>query len=422
MAAVFGGGAFATWVAIAPKSTFPMVLIYIFAGIGAVALYMCFATTYGLWPTSRPIALPSTAAAEPPVDKPDIGPAIVPDSSDGANGPSLTAAPTASESAVRTGGVQAVPSTSNPRQSGPSPAIAKRPELDGPTAPIERSDRRWHWLRAVLVTVVVLAVGAVGAVALWANYASGPSSLTVSKSFTFEQEPGQLTVTRHWTLKGNRGSVFTETAEVSSSSGTALPFEDPIPAAIASKLGAVHFRPDPSRLITTARAALWEVPAHRTVVFHYWAAVPPAGATQGRLDGWLKNLRKQLASLNLVYLNSLSMLGIKSPSHRIAIDHSMTLKLIGVLFNGKQAPKATLAKAKWHTSNGRVTLVFTGSVARIIGKSAGPVHVTAEIGSIHVSIRITVYSSYGGGPSSGASPSQQHPSPHGSSSPYKIGP
>jgi hypothetical protein len=364
LATVFGGGAIATWLgATAPKATFPILPTYIFATIGAIALYMYLATISGWWPTARPIASPSTATADLPTDNHDINAARTPDSS-------------------------------------------------------KRSDRHWRRLRlGVLVTMVVV----VGAVALWANYASGPSSLTVSKSFTFDQEPGQLTVTRHWTLKGNGGSVFTETAEVSSSSGTALPFEDPIPAAIAAKLGSVHFSPDPSRLITTARAALWEVPAHRTVVFHYWAAVPPAGATQGRLDGWLKNLRKQLASLNLAYLNSLFMLAVKSPPHRIAIDQSVTLKLIGVLFNGKQASKATLAKAKWHTSNGRVTLVFAGSVARIIGKSTGPVHVTAEIGSIHVSIRITVYSSHGGGLSSGGSPSQ-HTSPTGSPSPHKIGP
>lgn len=53
-AAVFGAGAFTTWpVAVAPKPTFPIWPTYLFAGLGALALYMCFATIWGWWPTRR---------------------------------------------------------------------------------------------------------------------------------------------------------------------------------------------------------------------------------------------------------------------------------------------------------------------------------------------------------------------------------
>jgi len=56
VAALFGAGAFTTWpVAVAPKSTFPLLPTYIFAGIAAVALYMCFATMGGWWPTARSV-------------------------------------------------------------------------------------------------------------------------------------------------------------------------------------------------------------------------------------------------------------------------------------------------------------------------------------------------------------------------------
>jgi hypothetical protein len=65
-AAVFATGAFATWpVAVAPKSTFPIWPTYVFAVVAALALYMCFATIWGWWPTPRPVPgtdqLPSRA-------------------------------------------------------------------------------------------------------------------------------------------------------------------------------------------------------------------------------------------------------------------------------------------------------------------------------------------------------------------------
>ena len=60
-AVVFGAGAFTTWpVAVAPKSTFPIWPTYVFGGIAAVALYMCFATIWGWWPSARSAAVTST--------------------------------------------------------------------------------------------------------------------------------------------------------------------------------------------------------------------------------------------------------------------------------------------------------------------------------------------------------------------------
>jgi hypothetical protein len=54
-AALFGGGAIATWpVAVAPKSTFPIWPTYVFGGIAILALYLCFASVWGWWPSGRP--------------------------------------------------------------------------------------------------------------------------------------------------------------------------------------------------------------------------------------------------------------------------------------------------------------------------------------------------------------------------------
>lgn len=62
---LFGGGAFATWpVAVAPNSTFPIWPTYVFAGIAALTLYMCFATILSWWPTARSGHGSSTGTAE----------------------------------------------------------------------------------------------------------------------------------------------------------------------------------------------------------------------------------------------------------------------------------------------------------------------------------------------------------------------
>jgi len=61
-AGVFCACAIATWqVAVAPKSTFPIVPTYVFAVAAVLALYMCFATIWGWWPTGQSVRGPSTA-------------------------------------------------------------------------------------------------------------------------------------------------------------------------------------------------------------------------------------------------------------------------------------------------------------------------------------------------------------------------
>jgi outer membrane protein assembly factor BamB len=70
---VFCAGALATWtVAVAPKSTFPFLPTYIFGGVGAFALYMCFATIWGWWPTTRSTPMPPTETSGLPVADHDV--------------------------------------------------------------------------------------------------------------------------------------------------------------------------------------------------------------------------------------------------------------------------------------------------------------------------------------------------------------
>jgi NB-ARC domain len=85
-AAVFATGAFTTWpVAVAPKSTFPIWPAYLSGGLALLALYMCFATIFGWWPTSRSGRRSAEARSEPSAKEEDA------DSGEaGASAPSTT--------------------------------------------------------------------------------------------------------------------------------------------------------------------------------------------------------------------------------------------------------------------------------------------------------------------------------------------
>jgi hypothetical protein len=64
-AGIFAATAVAFWqVAIPPKSTFPILPAYACAGLTLAALYMCFATVWGWWPTGRAAAISPPGAAE----------------------------------------------------------------------------------------------------------------------------------------------------------------------------------------------------------------------------------------------------------------------------------------------------------------------------------------------------------------------
>ena len=74
VAGLFGAGAIATWqVAVAPKSTFPIWPTYVFAGVAAFALYMCFTTIWGWWPTGRSARAVPAVPAEPALAGPPVG-------------------------------------------------------------------------------------------------------------------------------------------------------------------------------------------------------------------------------------------------------------------------------------------------------------------------------------------------------------
>jgi hypothetical protein len=129
------------------------------------------------------------------------------------------------------------------------------------------------------------------------------SAATASYSFGPQRYQDGLVIARHWTLSGKDGSRLTETITASSATGRAarVKFEEPIPAAIASSVQSVQFRPAPSRIIRADPLVEWDLalPARGTIDIGYQATVGPAGAMRGRLAQWAKEFDALTVSLNL---------------------------------------------------------------------------------------------------------------------------
>jgi hypothetical protein len=123
-----------------------------------------------------------------------------------------------------------------------------------------------------------------------------PGTVPVSYSFAADHYDDGLVAVRRWTLDGRDGSLLTETITASSASGKALqvPFQEPIPSAIAASLKTVRFTPAPSKILNADPVVEWEmqVPAHGTITIGYQATVAPDGATSARLAQWVTDFNQ----------------------------------------------------------------------------------------------------------------------------------
>lgn len=71
---MFGAGAiYTSQLATTPNSGFSIWPTYVFGGVAASALYMCFATIWGWWPTGRSAGEAANVSAEPPAADGDPG-------------------------------------------------------------------------------------------------------------------------------------------------------------------------------------------------------------------------------------------------------------------------------------------------------------------------------------------------------------
>jgi len=250
--------------------------------------------------------------------------------------------------------------------------------------------------------------------------AKPPSAqLTASYSFGPQQYRDGLLIVRRWTLSGKDGSLLTETITASSATGQTdrVKFTEPIPAAIASTLRSVHFRPAPSRIIQNDPVVQWDLslPAHGTIDVGYQAVVGSSGATQIRLAQWAKDFDTLQTSLNLPKPVTIGVrsLSISPATLQLGPGASRPLTLKGLLSDGQAAPRSLLAGVAWSTSNSAVAVVETSGA--VFGAGPGTAVVTAELGTARASavVTVTATSNLAGGNANSTAPGLSSPQARG---------
>jgi Bacterial Ig-like domain (group 2) len=245
---------------------------------------------------------------------------------------------------------------------------------------------------------------------------SSPSlSTAASYSFATHQYPDGLVIARRWTLSGSDGTLLTETITASSATGKALavPFDEPIPAAIAAGPQAVDFTPMPSKILDGGRLVQWNlrVPASGSVVVGYRATVAPSGGAKAQLNRWAAEFDALPVGPGIPTIGpspaDLRSLRISPSSVKLAVGHTVQLTLSGELSNGKGAPSTTLSAVTWQSADPAVATV--SSSGKVTGKKPGSTRVTAQQGPISVSIGVTV--------TSAAKPGGTGPGPQPTSAP-----
>ncbi len=300
--------------------------------------------------------------------------------------------------------------------SADAPALALEPSGGGRT---RHRDRRRAAVLALPASLIILAA-AFGVLLTRSPHAAPkhPSTQpTASYSFGPEQYRDGLLIVRRWTLDG---SLLTETITASSATGKAdrVKFEEPIPAAIATSLQSVRFRPAPTRILQADPLVQWDLslPAHGTIKVGYQATIRPAGATQARLAQWAKEFDALQVSLNLPKPITIGLrsLALSPATLHLEQGTSAPLALRGLLSNGQAASRSLLAGAAWTTSNSAVAVVDTADAVVAVGP--GTAVVTAQLGTAQASAVVTV-----AGTPNLAMGDTNSPAPGASSSPGKGG-
>jgi serine/threonine protein kinase len=283
------------------------------------------------------------------------------------------------------------------RGQGPAGETGSAPNAPGRSGHgrVPARGRRRAAVLALPAALVILAA-AVGVLVIRSPHRASPGSAsqTVSYSFGPQRYQDGLLIVRRWTLSGQDGSLLTEAITASSATGKAarVKLEEPIPAAIASSVQSVHFRPAPSRIIRADPLVEWDLalPARGTIDVGYQATVGPAGATRARLAQWAKEFDALVVSLNLPRPVGISVrsLSISPATLQLGQRASRPLTLKGLLSDGQAAPHSLLAGAAWSTTNTAVAVVKTGGA--VLGIGPGTAVITAQLGTARASAVVTV--------------------------------
>jgi hypothetical protein len=256
------------------------------------------------------------------------------------------------------------------------------------------------------------AFGVLAAVVLAAGVAAGgllTRSAAQATPYLFRKQayPDGLAITQRWRLGGRGGSSLdvSITASNATSAPVTVQLEEPVPAAVASSLRAVHFVPA-ARLLAASRMVVWDLrlPARGEVVVGYQAHELPAGATESRL----KLLVAAFTTVEARQLiepitpgSVLQALTITPDDLDLAVGQTGRLRLRGRLRSGASAPAADLSGAVWTIANRAVASV--NSRGQVVGESAGVTRVTAQVGAARASAVVTVTGPGAAPPASGYS-------------------
>ncbi len=245
-----------------------------------------------------------------------------------------------------------------------------------------------------------VAFGVLGAVVLAAAATAGGLLLTRSPAqatpylFRKQAYPHGLAITQRWRLGGRGGSSLD--VSITASNATSVPvtvqLEEPVPAAVAGSLRAVQFQPA-ARLLAASRMAVWDLrlPARGDVVVGYQARELPAGATESRLKLLVQAFTTVAARQLIEPITPSSVLQamtITPHDLQLAVGQTGRLRLRGSLRSGVSAPAADLSGAVWTVANRAVASV--NSRGQVVGESAGVTQVTAQVGSVHAAVVVTV--------------------------------
>jgi len=282
------------------------------------------------------------------------------------------------------------------RPGATDPSAAGALEPDGPRSAIRPGISRSPKVLAAAVAVLLVAGGTAAALAR-----SHPNATAaVPYQFTRQTFPGGLSIAQRWQLAGREGTSLRAsiTAFNSTSKPKIVQLEEPIPAAVATSLRAVRFRPS-AKLLPATRTAAWEnlsLPPNGAAHVSYQVPEPPRGATEDRLKAWVRAFDAVASRQDLTQITAGGILqAITISPHGLTLGsaQSARLRLLGTLSGGQKAPRADLTGATWQSANPGVADVdFRGEVFAV---SAGTTQVTASVGPITASITVTVIATPG---------------------------
>ena len=273
-----------------------------------------------------------------------------------------------------------------PYPPGQPPYQQGQPPYQQPGRPRGSRKRPLAWIS--VAAIVVIAGIAIGLYLLHRQPAtSGPS--TVSTSFSHQY--GSVQISETWTLTGQGQSTLAVriTAHSTASTAMVIKFVEPIPAAVAPVLQRVAYSPRPVAIVAADRVVQWDLslPPSGSVVVSYKALVSKP-ATRAALNDLVAAYRS-LGSREAVTVipPTVTSLTITPAKVKLAVGHSYTVKLSGVRSDGSNATAAMLSKAVWTTSKSRVAVVAHG---KITAKGPGTATITAQIGGVKATVRVTV--------------------------------